>query len=82
MLAVISSAQAQRDAGAKARGEFGTGFWDSNAGGGTDLPVSSTTETRQNFSFTPVAPSPAVADENRQSFSHQPGEFTKEIRWS
>lgn len=77
---------AQRDAGAKARGEFGTGFWNSKSESGSFSP--SRMETRRSYSYEPtatvagykcdasqVAPAECAAAQpqvGRRSFSHDP----------
>jgi len=69
-----SSAYAQRDAGAKARGEFGTGFWNSGNNSSYSAPARNYVpayEYRQTYSFTPAP------IDNRQSFSHSNREFVR-----
>jgi len=79
LFSIATPAYAQRDAGAKARGEFGAGFWDSNPQSRSYYP--SRVETRRSFSYQPTeavmdrvpagvaAAQPQAA---RRSFSYEP----------
>jgi hypothetical protein len=58
ILFLVAPAYAIRDAGAKARGEFGTGFWSQNS---------------RSRSTTARVYAPARPNETRQSFSYEPG---------
>ncbi len=63
-----TQAMAQRDAGAKARGEFGRGFWNSQ----------SQTSTTQNFNYyTQPATTAAANTQQYRSFSYEPMAFEK-----
>lgn len=56
--ALSTSAFAQRDAGAKARGSFGRGFWNSSRSTGTNYnyytPSYSATQTYRSYSYQPI----------------------------
>ena len=82
----VTPAYAQRDAGAKARGEFGIGFWNPKYQSRPSSP--SGVQTRRSYSYEPtttvagcqcgssqaVAPECATAQPHvvRRSFSHEP----------
>ena len=66
VVSISSPASAQRDAGAKARGEFGTGFWDRQYQPRTYSP--GFIESRRSFSYEPQI-------ETRRSYSYEPAAF-------
>jgi hypothetical protein len=86
LFSIATPAYAQRDAGAKARGEFGTGGWNSNSQPRSYSPIP--VETRRSFSYQPTAAvagcqcgaSQAATSEHvatqpqveRRSFSYEP----------
>lgn len=76
---IATPAYAQRDAGAKARGEIGAGFWNSSSQSRSYYP--SRVETRRSFSYQPIeavvdrVPADGAAAQPqaaRRSFSYEP----------
>ncbi|MEQ8789005.1 MAG: hypothetical protein RIC55_22020 [Pirellulaceae bacterium] len=60
LVAMSSTAFAQRDAGAKARGEFGRGFWNSSRSTNTYryVPSYSATQASRVYSYQPIGVNP------------------------
>ena len=67
LLSLAAPAFAQRDAGAKMRGDFGGGFYSRGRSGGTQSPY----QMRRSFSYQP-SETAAPPQQDRRSFSFQP----------